>query len=59
MIMDGYKTVIANAVLLIASGLALMGVDIGMDEQAAIVTSVVTIGNIVLRFATKTPVFNK
>lgn len=57
--MNGYKTVIANAVLLMASGLALAGVEIGLDEQAAIVTAVITIGNLVLRFVTKGPVFNK
>ena len=57
--MNGYKTVIANAVLLVASVLTLIGVDIGIEEQAAIVTSVVTVGNIVLRFATTGPIFEK
>ena len=57
--MDGYKTLIANAVLLIASGLALVGIEVGIEEQSAIVVSVVAIGNIILRIFTKTPVLNK
>ena len=57
--MDGYTTLIANAVLLIASGLALVGIEVGIEEQSAIVVSVVAIGNIILRIFTKTPVLNK
>ena len=57
--MNGFKTVITNTVLLAASALSMAGVDIGLDEQAAIVTAVITIGNLILRAFTKGPVFEK
>ncbi len=56
----GFKTVIFNVVALIAAWLAAhYGIDIAPEEQAAIAVTIVTVGNIVLRIFTKTPIFTK
>jgi hypothetical protein len=57
--MKGYRTIIANAVMLAASGLALAGIDVGVEQQAAIVMAIMTVANIGLRLATSTPVGTK
>lgn len=56
----GYRTIIANLVLLLAGWLNThYQIVIDPNDQVAIVTSVLAIGNIGLRLLTKTPVFDK
>jgi hypothetical protein len=50
------KTIWVNVVALVASLLAVMGVDLTPDQQGALVTSILAIANIVLRFVTTTAV---
>jgi len=57
--MKGYRTIIINAVALLASVLALSGLDVGVDHQAAIVAGIMALGNMILRKVTTTPLGQK
>ena len=53
------KTFWANIVALGASGAMAYGIDIAPEEQAYIVTGIMAVVNIVLRFTTKTAIRKK
>lgn len=53
--MKGYRTIVVNGVALLASLAVLAGVEIGVDEQSAIVLTIMTAINIGLRKVTTTP----
>ena len=56
--MQGYKTLTTNAILGVFEMLELaFDTPIGVDDQTAAVAGLVALVNIILRFVTKTPVF--
>lgn len=58
--MKGFKTFATNAVVLILSGLEYFGgIDITEADETAAVAGVLAVVGIVLRFMTKTAVFEK
>ncbi len=58
--MQGFRTIIANTVGAAALWLGTKyGLDISADTQAALVTIIMAVANIGLRFVTTTPVFTK
>lgn len=50
------RTIWVNVVALVASGLAIAGVELTPDQQGALVTSILAVANIVLRLVTTQPV---
>jgi uncharacterized protein (DUF697 family) len=50
------KTIWTNAVALVASLLMVFGVELTPDQQGALVTSILAVANIALRFVTSTAV---
>ena len=46
------KTIVTNCIILFAALAGLWGVDVGVDEQSAIVAGCVAVANVVLRFLT-------
>ena len=54
--LQGYRTLIANAVALVASAGLFFGVVIPEDEQSAVILGLTALVNIALRFATSTPI---
>ena len=54
--MEGYRTIVANSVALLASIAILFGVEIGLEAQSAIVMLIMSLGGIAFRFITKTPI---
>lgn len=58
--MKGYKTVIFNVLAAIVPVLEVSGTDLGLDGTGLAIYGLgVTIANLVLRFLTTTPVFDK
>jgi hypothetical protein len=55
--LEGYRTITANALILLAAVLAMMGVVFPQDEQTAIIAGVIAAGNLVLRVVTTGRVF--
>ena len=51
----GWKTLITNGVVLLAALAAIFGVEIGVEEQEAIVAGAMALVNIGLRLVTKGP----
>lgn len=54
--LQGYRTLIANGVAVLASVGLFFGVAIPEDEQSAVILGLTALANIALRFATRTPV---
>lgn len=58
--MKGFKTVIFNVLAAIIPVLEVAGADLGLEGQGLAYYGLgVTIANLILRFVTTTPVFNK
>lgn len=55
--LNGYRTVIFNTVVLVASVLAMFGIVLPQDEQTGITGAIIAIAGIFLRFKTSGPVF--
>lgn len=54
--MEGYKTIVTNAVVLLVALAAMFGIVIDVNDTAAITAGVLAIINIALRLSTRTPV---
>ena len=59
MTLPGYKTLIANAGLLVFSVITMFGIVVPEDEKQAAITGIVAIVGIILRIVTTGPVMNK
>jgi hypothetical protein len=60
--MKGYKTVIANLMIIIGAGAAMLGVDVAqetLNELGAGLIAAIGAGNIVLRAFTDSSIFNR
>ena len=54
--LKGYRTIIVNIVGLAVAILASQGIDVTPEDQASIVTAILAVINIAMRFITTTPV---
>jgi len=58
--MQGYRTIICNVVALLAVWLnEKFGIALELQDQEALVATIIIVGNIYLRLKTTTPVFKK
>lgn len=60
--MKGYKTVIANLIVILGGVLAMLGADVPQEtlqDAGGAVIALIGAGNIILRAITNTPIFNR
>lgn len=57
--LEGFKTIVFNTIILIASILSMFGFILPEDEQKGIAGAIIAIIGIVIRFKTTGPVFGK